>query len=123
MLRLNSILTHGIPSGFGGFEIVRKFCDWARTNQIQVLASLPVVVYRREYDSEATRSVLNAIESFYREIGVPVLGTSRDSMLPEDDFYDSHYHLTEEAALVRTRRLLAYLSPVLKGRVSAASRQ
>jgi hypothetical protein len=114
MRRLNSTLTQGIPSQSAGFESVRKFCDWARSKRIRVLATLPVVVQRKEYDSEVTRNVLQGIESFYRSIGVPVLGTSQDVMLPERQFYDSHYHLTEEAALSRTRRLLTSLAPLLK---------
>jgi hypothetical protein len=44
---------------------------------------------------------------------VQVIGDYTDALLPADDFFDTHYHLTEEASLVRSRRLAEQLKPYL----------
>jgi hypothetical protein len=44
---------------------------------------------------------------------VPVVGDYRDAILPADQFFDTCYHLTAEAAQGRSQRLAAQLMPFL----------
>jgi hypothetical protein len=108
-------LIHGIPStDRPGFNAVRDFVTWARGHQVTVLATFPNIIYHPEYDEPNAREAIKTIADFYASQGVPVIGTAREAMLPEDDFFDTLYHLTHEAALNRTDRLVPELEPYLK---------
>jgi len=109
----DSVLIDGLPERPYGFSIIASFCAWARANHIRVLATFPNLCRRPEYDSPAARAAVSKIERFFASQGVPVLGTSEEAILPPEDFYDTLYHLTDEAAITRTDRLLKHLAPVL----------
>jgi hypothetical protein len=52
--------------------------------------------------------------AFYESMRVPVLGDFAESMLPEEQMYDSLYHPLRSAALARSRQLLVHLAQYLK---------
>jgi len=54
------------------------------------------------------------IERFFAGLGVPVIGQYDDSLLPKDQFLDTIYHLTEEAARARTQKLAAKLKSYIR---------
>jgi hypothetical protein len=110
-----SNLVDGIPStDRAGFNAIRDFVAWARAHQVTVLATFPNLVYHAEYDKPPAQQAIKAITDFYTSQGVPVIGTAREAMLPMDQFFDTSYHLTHEAALKRTERLVPELKPYLK---------
>jgi len=107
-------LLKGLPSDrTPGFASLRKFLAWAKANHITVLATFPNIVYHPEYDQPPARQAIQTITDFYRAEGVPVVGTAREVMLPVDQFFNTYYHLTDEAALARTQRLVPELRPYL----------
>jgi hypothetical protein len=108
-------LLDGIAStDTSGFDQVRRFIAWARAHGVTVLATFPNVVYRRGYDDPNAREAIREIADFYSAEGVPVVGTARDAMYPADQFFEMPYHLTHDAAIRRTMRLLPALRPYLK---------
>src|ERR1043166_7881866 len=114
------------PVGYlKAFAAIAAFCEWARSNRIQVLATFPALCHEPRYDSPAARQVLQTIVDSYQALKVPVLGMPQDTMLPREEFFDTYYHLTEEAALERTRRLVPLLRkslpPSLPGPADSAS--
>ena len=109
------ILLNGLTSDHGrGFDFIRDFVLWARAHQIKVLATFPNIMHHPEYDSAKADSAIAKITGFYGSLGVPVVGTAREAMLPRDEFFDTYYHLTRESALIRTDRLVPELKPYLK---------
>ena len=48
-----------------------------------------------------------------KELKVPVLGTPGEDVFPEDDFYDTEYHLNASARQIRTQRVITRLKSVL----------
>ncbi len=104
----------GVSLNSSGFAILADFIRWARQNRISVLATFPSICHRQEYESPTARRVIHDIESFYASLGVPVVGTAEEAMLPPDLFFDTSYHATEKGAQERTKRLLTYLEPLLK---------
>jgi hypothetical protein len=106
-------LVQGLQTNGGAWQIVADFCHWAETNQVRVLATFPNLAHQPEYDALAGQQAPAAIEQFYRAHHVPIVGTAREAMRPKEDYFDTRYHLTEEAAAERTRRLIAALKPIL----------
>ena len=66
-----------------------------------------------EYNQPTGQKALATIRAFYTAHGVPVIGTAQEMMLPQDQFFDSMYHLTYEAGMQRTERLIPELKPYL----------
>lgn len=89
------------------------FCQWAKANHVTVLATYPNLIYQPEYDQPTAQAELKVVKDFYASQGVPVLGTPREAMFPEDQFYDTVYHLLHSAAIERTNRLIPHLKPYL----------
>ena len=110
MERLVPVLVKGLPSDdTDGFRVLAGFIKWARANNVQVLATFPALIPAPEYDQPAGQKALATIREFYTAHGVPVIGTAQEMMLPQDQFFDSMYHLTYEAGLQRTERLIPQL--------------
>ncbi len=106
---------HGfpLPEHPLGFAIIESFCHWAQKNQIRVFATYPNVFDGPEMHTPIAATSLGRIAKFYTELGVPIVGAYTDALLPRDQFFDTVYHLTEEAALTRTDRLAEKLKPFL----------
>ncbi len=99
-----------------GFPFLAAFCAWARTNHVRLLATYPNLMDNPLYHAAAARENAQKIAAFYSRLGVPVVGEYTDAILPAGQFFDTVYHLTEEAAMARTRRLAGQLKPLLPKR-------
>jgi hypothetical protein len=115
-LSVSGALARGIPADASGFKEVARFCKWAETNHVRVLATFPNVARKPEYDQPPTARAVERICQFYAGLKVPVVGTAQEAILPTTDFFDTCYHLTEEAAQARTDRLIQRLKPLLDQR-------
>jgi uncharacterized protein YozE (UPF0346 family) len=95
------------------FEALAAFIQQAQARHITVLATFPNVVRQPGYDGPVAQRSIETITNFYTSHGVTVVGTAQEAMLPIGQFYDTVYHLTHEAALQRTQRLILELQPYL----------
>jgi hypothetical protein len=114
------LAVQGVSLKSRGFVILADFICWARQNRIRLLAAFPSICHRQEYESPTARRVIHDIEGFYASLGVPVVGTAEEAMLPPDLCFDTFYHSTEKGAQERTKRLLTYIEPMLKTSGSGA---
>jgi hypothetical protein len=112
-VQMKSVLSDGVPERPNGFASIESFCKWAQAHQIRVLATYPNLVDQPEYHLPAARQSAKTIQDFFSGLQVPMIGNYTDSLLRADQFFDTRYHLTEEAALARTRRLIPQLMPFL----------
>ena len=96
-----------------GFNALGTFLPWAHDHHITVLATFPNILHRPEYDGPRGQETIKTITDFYTSRDIPVIGTAWEAMLPSDQFFDTFYHLTHEAALQRTERLVPELKPYL----------
>jgi hypothetical protein len=121
--RLIPELVDGLPSdSTDGFGVLSAFLDWAKAHHIKVLATFPAAVYQPEYVGPNGRKAVETINRFYTSHCVPVIGNAREMMLPIEQFFDTMYHLTHEAALNRTARFIPELKPYLPPREPSASK-
>jgi hypothetical protein len=111
---VKSSLSYGMPPEPKSFPLLRDFCNWAKAHHVRVLATFPNVCDIPEYHTALAQQTADRIEKFFGSINVPVLGKYTDSVLPEDHFYDTIYHMTEEAAKTRTERLATQVVPYLR---------
>ena len=114
--RLVPTLVDGLPSTDTlGFNLLAAFFRWAQANRVTVLATFPAITHQPVYDQPKGKQAIQTITRFYADHGVPVIGTAEEAMLPSDQFFDTMYHLTHEAALTRTERFIpelrSYLHP------------
>ena len=114
LARIIPTLNHGLPSDNNqNFESLADFIAWAHAHQITVLATFPNVIHQPVYDQPNGLEAIATINRFYASHDVPVIGTAQEAMLSKDEFFDYMYHLTHEAALKRTERLIPELQPYL----------
>ena len=110
-----NILVRGLTREAGGFAVLTKFCAWAITNNVRVLATYPSICKIPQFDDPCARQAISTIQSFFDSVKVPNLGYAREGMLPRTNFLDTAYHLNQEAARARTallaEQLKQYLSP------------
>lgn len=109
-----SHLMYGLAKQPKAFASVKSFCKWAQTRQIRVLATYPNLCDQPEYHLPIARQTAKTIHDSFASLNVPVIGDYTESLLPAEQFFDTNYHLTEEAALARTQRLIPQLMPFLK---------
>ena len=96
--------------------MIQAFCRWADTNHVRVLATFPNLCDQPEYHNRTAEKVAQTIKDSFARLDVPMIGEYTNSLLPPDQFFDTYYHLTQEAALERTRRLAILLKPCLQVR-------
>lgn len=96
------------------WDVIAKFVEWCRTNNVEVLATFPNTIEFDEYGQAKLLQVTGLVESGYSELGVPVLGSAEEFMFPADAFFDSIYHLDREASRKRTDRLIELLDPYIQ---------
>jgi hypothetical protein len=114
MRKPNGLLCDGtLTENTNGFKSLAAFIQWAHVRHITVLATFPNIVRQPDYDGPNAQKAIATITHFYTAHGVPVVGTAQEAMLPIGEFYDTVYHLTHEAALQRTQRLIPELQPYL----------
>lgn len=114
MEELTDCLVTGLTSDHAaGFDKIREFVRWAREHHVTVLATFPNLMHQPPYDGPNARQAIKVITDFYASLGVPVAGTAQAAILPADQFFDTPYHLTHEAAIERTERLVPALKPYL----------
>ena len=111
--QFRGILVSGFNRRAAGRKTLQEFAGWCRTNHIQLLATFPNRATNNVFKSQVIERVQADFNTFYQSINVPLLGTVSESTLPEDEFFDTVYHLTAEGQHARTLRLLTHLRPYL----------
>ena len=89
---------------------IAEFVELAHANGINVLAAWPNTLRFAEYDSDPG---LRAIAGFYRELGVPMVGTPQDAMLAFEYLHDTQFHLNKAGIIQRTTTLIGNLRPLV----------
>lgn len=87
-----------------------RFVEWAKAHQVAVLATWPNTLH---FDAYANDPVLPQIAKFYEDIGVPMMGTPQQAMVPLDELHNTQYHLNEKGIVNRTQRLIEAMRPAL----------
>jgi hypothetical protein len=104
-------------AGFGatpkGFAALDHFLAWARTNSVTVVATFPNLARNPVNDLPAARTARDQVLTFYRQAGVPFVGSFEEAQFPPEDCYDTMYHLFDDAVVRRTERLVGHLRPYL----------
>lgn len=88
--------------------------SWAQKNNITLLFTWPNTRHFPIYESDDNRAFFEGLEREISSMGIPVLASPYESMLPEEDFFDTINHPTKEAAIARTQRLLEVLLPEIE---------
>ena len=114
--RWKETLSEDLSDHPAGFDSIASFCEWARTNHIRVLATFPNIYQRPEFYLPPAQRTAKTIGNFFEGLDIPMLGDYTEAVLPLDQFYDTIYHLTDEASLTRTQQLLKHLAPYLENK-------
>jgi hypothetical protein len=102
-------MVRGFSAHPSGMDEVRDFVQWAANHGVRVLAVLPPLAENAAYQKPTAIEVEARVQKFYQDLGVPLLGIQADWLYPDSQFYDTNYHLTEEAAQRHSKRLAARL--------------
>lgn len=96
-----------------GLLALAAFASWARAQGVRVLATWPNALRFDAYRETGPQGFFRRVEAFYGALGVPVLGTPEAAMFEAGDFYDTNYHLHDEAVARRTEALVPLLRAAL----------
>ena len=82
-----------------GPKALASFVEWSRSHGVNVVATWPNTIYFPAYE---VAPGFADIASFYRRLGVPVIGRPQDAMYPTVLFHDTSYHLNATGISRRT---------------------
>lgn len=105
------VLLDGLSQDAPGLPLMSEFCRWAKDHGIRVLFGFPNMTLQSGYNAPTALAVESQIREFFTGLGVPVIGRMHDTLTPPGDFFDTRYHLTDEASAQRTVRLATLLEP------------
>jgi hypothetical protein len=103
-------LKDGLGDNPKGFRSVENFVNWAKLNEINVIATFPNTARNQSYDDEMLARIEELLKVFYNSLGVPVVGSLQGAMFSEEDCFDSPNHLTAPAVERRTEALCEELN-------------
>ncbi len=98
----------------GDWGALASFARWCGEHDVVLLATFPPTILFPEYDNPATRELSGKLVAKLASFGIPVLGRPEDFMMPQDEFFDTVYHLNADGRRKHTARLAALLMPHLE---------
>ncbi|MBF0102654.1 MAG: hypothetical protein HQK77_17265 [Desulfobacterales bacterium] len=96
-----------------GVQAIRQFIQWAKENNIYVIATWPNLAYKDLYQQQDVKDNLHKVNLFYQQFNVPIVFTPYEAMFSEELFYDTSYHLTQKGVNIRTQLLIEPLRNVI----------
>ena len=101
------------PKNFGNGEITdysRKllldYFDWARNNDVCLIAAPPNLMYHDEYTSDKFLYFSKEIDQFYSNSNIQFVGSPQEYLFPKHLFFDTEYHLNSTGVARRTELTL-----------------
>ena len=86
-----------------------NFINYCHENNITVYAAWPNYLWKEKTFSGDDLEGIHAIEKFYCEHNVEILGNYTDCLYDENLFYDATYHLNAEGKRIHTEYLIQLL--------------
>jgi hypothetical protein len=104
----------GLPRQESTWKAISEFKDWAARNGVTIAATFPNILRSDAYMLPGPSRALAGLRDRYERLGIPVIGTPSDFMYPANDFFDTEYHLTAQAAEQRTLATVQLMGPTLQ---------
>jgi hypothetical protein len=111
--RICEVLCHRLSLEEEGFALIAEFKHWADAQQVRLIAGFPNMAHRQAYKTSTVDEVEDQLKGFYANHAIDVVGGLRESLMHSDDFFDTLYHPTEEASILRSHKLATKLRPLL----------
>jgi hypothetical protein len=109
-----AIIMDGLPRQESTWKAISEFKDWAARNGVTIAATFPNILRSDAYMLPGPSRALAGLRDRYERLGIPVIGTPSDFMYPANDFFDTEYHLTAQAAEQRTLATVQLMGPTLQ---------
>ena len=98
-----------------------NFINYCHQNEVIVYAAWPNYLWKEKVFSGSDLDGINAIESFYREHNVEIIGSYTDCLYDAKLFYDTTDHLNEEGKRIHTDYLIRLLKEKLNQRNASSA--
>lgn len=89
---------------------ILKFFDWARSNNVKIIGTLPPSYI----GTPLQPSWLEDIARLYRDFGFAFIQPESRHQYQRDDFYDGEPHLNQEAQFIHSRVLAKEIAPFIR---------
>lgn len=93
---------------------LENFLMYCQGNGIKVYAAWPNYLWKEKEFTGKDLDGIHAIEKFYHEHDVEILGNYTDCLYDAEMFYDTEYHLNEEGKRIHTDYLIELLKEKLR---------
>ncbi|MCH8621924.1 hypothetical protein [Undibacterium sp. TS12] len=101
---------HRANTETGGWSSMAAYAQWARANQICLIAVPTVLLHHNKYDANPEdRAFYAQLPQRLGKLGIEYLGKPRDFMYPVNLFFDTDHHLQDWARDKHTASLIALL--------------
>ena len=114
--KLNDSVFKNAPVTADAQEELTSFIDYCHANNITVYAAWPNYLWKEKEFTGKDLDGIHAIEKFYHDHNVEILGNYTDCLYDAELFYDSEYHLNEEGKRIHTDYLINLLKDKLPQR-------
>jgi hypothetical protein len=92
-----------------GSRAVAGFVRRQQERGVAVLAGWPPSQWRPEYREPAAHCLFAELRAFWEDLGVAVIGTPEQFMVPEEAVYDTSFHMNETGQAMVTAALIEAL--------------
>ncbi|SFB04238.1 hypothetical protein [Selenomonas ruminantium] len=114
--KLNDSVFKNAPVTADAQEELTSFIDYCHANNITIYAAWPNYLWKEKEFKGKDLDGIHAIEKFYHDHNVEILGNYTDCLYDAELFYDSEYHLNEEGKRIHTDYLINLLKDKLPQR-------
>lgn len=96
------------------WDYLEQFVSWCKTQNVRVIFTPPTMLYFDEYKTDPKeKHFYQNIAHDIRKKGWQFLGNPYDYMYTKEHYFNTDFHLTNEARHIRTKRLVDDLSTQL----------
>lgn len=89
---------------------VIEFVQWAKANNILVLAGAPALLDAPLYHTPNGSAFFKDIEAMWTTLDIPFINSQVDFLFPIELFYDTRYHMNDAGRLILSRKLSEVLA-------------
>lgn len=94
----------------GGWHQLKLFAQWAKDNNICIVAVPTVLLHHTQYDTDIVeKNFYDGLPRRITQLGIPYIGKPRDFMYPNEWFFDTDHHLQDWARDKHTDKLIRIL--------------
>lgn len=89
-----------------GLKTLNDFSKWCKQNNIILYITYANTIHFKEYDTASYLEYFDFLQNYFKKNGIYTIGAPSDFFYDAALFYDTEYHLTQDAITIRTKQFI-----------------